>query len=37
MVNLFDSLYHDVIEMEVKDHSQSLMADSFIGITNKLV
>ena len=37
MVNLYDSLYHDVIEMEVTDQVQSLMADSFIGITNKPV
>ena len=33
-VNLNDSLYYDVIEKEVEDQVKSLMADSFVGITN---
>ena len=34
MVNLYDSLYHDIIEKEVEEQVESLMADSYIGIVN---
>lgn len=34
IVNLYDSLYHDIIEKELEEQVQSLMADSYIGIAN---
>ena len=33
-VRLYDSLYHDIIEMEVHDQVENMMADSFTGITS---
>ena len=32
MVNLYDSLFHDIIEIEVEEQIHNLMAQSFIGI-----
>ena len=32
MVNLYDSLFHDIIELEVEEKIHNLMAESFIGI-----
>lgn len=37
MVNLYDSLYHDIIVKEVEEQVESLMADSYIGIENVTV
>jgi len=34
IVNLYDSLYHDIIEQEVEEQVESSMADSYIGIVN---
>ena len=34
VVNLFDSLSHDIIEREVKEQVESLMADSNVEITS---
>lgn len=34
MVNLFDSLSHDIIEREVKEQVESSMADSNVEITS---
>ena len=34
IVNLYDSLNHDIIEQEVEEHVESLMPDSYIGIVN---
>ena len=34
VVNLFDSLSHDIIEREVKEQVESLMADSNVKITS---
>ena len=31
-VNLYDSMFHDVIELEVEEQVQDLLAESFIGI-----
>ena len=32
LVNLYDSLFHDVTELEVEEQIHNLMAESFIGI-----
>ena len=33
-VNLYDSLYHDIIEKEVEQQVKDLLSDSYLGITN---